>query len=147
MTDHQLAQQRSRVFSRLFTTLFVLYTIALVTGTHWPQPDIPSSLSVSDKALHVSAYLLWGLLLLSTGLAGSGLRAVLMVLLVGGAFAATDEITQQLPGVNRSAESLDFLADLLGLSIALGIWSVWIRIRSKARSRLKIESPVSVKVS
>ncbi len=109
----------------VFRTCFVGYWIALAVATHWPQLDLgPAPFDFFDKALHVGAYAVWTWLLLLTGWlgpAGEG-RTLWKVLLAAGFWAAVDEATQAIPGVNRSASALDWAADMAGAALAIGLY-------------------------
>lgn len=100
---------------------FVLYALALTIGTHWPDLSVASpGIEFSDKILHAGAFFGGALLLGLTGWLGPpGLRSAGFAGVIGVAWAAADELTQGLPGLNRSVSVFDFLADLLGVAGAV----------------------------
>jgi len=108
---------------RLAAAILVVYWIALVAGTHVPQPPMlifPRALS--DKWLHMLAYVgLSFLLSLNWSLwrpwAWWHALAVLGAL---AAFGAVDEITQ-IP-VGRDCEPMDWVADVIGSTVGLAIF-------------------------
>jgi VanZ family protein len=94
--------------------LLLAYWSLIFLGTHLPMPP-KGHVNVGDKFQHSGAY---------TGLAVLGLLAArafrprtlplyLAVFAVGAAYGAVDELTQ-LAVPNRSADWLDWLADLVG---------------------------------
>lgn len=100
-------------------TGLVLYWLTLVSLTHLPARMLPA-VGVSDKVLHTLAY--WGLSLLVYTVLWTtfprrhvALLAVVLVLVHG----ALDEWTQGMVG--RSAEFLDWIADLVGALLGVGL--------------------------
>jgi VanZ family protein len=113
---------------------FGAYVLVLLTATHWPTVDLGEAPPNTDKVLHIAAYGVWGVLALASGLFGhwAAPGTLLRVGLVGAAFAAVDEATQSLPGVNRHSSLTDWIADLFGLGLALGCsWVVWRWLRRR----------------
>lgn len=103
----------------------VAYAVTLVWATHHPRPqDLIGPNAPSDKTLHFTAYGLLGLLTAAT-LAVSGrwsLRRAVM-LGVGLALAAVvDESTQ--PFFGRAAETLDWVFDVIGISLGIAAVAV-----------------------
>lgn len=100
---------------------FSAYALMLLTATHWPTVDLGEAPPNTDKVLHIAAYWVWGVLALASGLFGrwSSPGAMLRVAVAGAFFAAVDEATQSIPGVNRHASLADWIADILGLATAL----------------------------
>jgi VanZ family protein len=132
--------QLSNCLRRLVLAALIVYWIALVAGTHWPTlPQIgPKNF---DKVLHVSAYC--GLIvLLSLSLFWGRpwqWRRYAAVFLGLAAFGGFDELTQ--PPFHRTADWLDWFADLTGLSVGLALavalnWAVrhWLQSRQKNNS-------------
>ncbi|MGA8891915.1 MAG: VanZ family protein [Anaeromyxobacteraceae bacterium] len=81
-----------------------------------PLPFLPDELLLHDKLLHALEYSVLGaLLVVALRLAGLGPRAALLVaVLLGSIYGATDEIHQSfVPG--RDAAVLDWVADTLGV--------------------------------
>lgn len=109
---------------RLSGIALLAYLTALVTGTHLPHPEVLIPVESNDKWLHFGAY--FGLAFLmatrrqtrrpvtrSATLAIWGLVACIGVV---------DELTQQLPGINRQCEFADWLADITGAICGLMTW-------------------------
>lgn len=96
-----------------------VYWAALFVATHVPQVSLP--LEPSDKVLHASAFSALAFLLAFTwSLRGPfGLRQCVAVLVIVAAYGALDEATQPLVG--RTADVLDWIADIVGASVGLAI--------------------------
>jgi len=93
--------------------------VILVFVTHLPQEIIPDRLEVSglDKLEHVVAYgVITLLFILSVKNSFSLFSAVILFFSIS-AFGAIDELTQ--PFVNRVASPIDWLADIIGIIVAL----------------------------
>jgi len=130
---------RARLILRVLT---VLYGLALFVGTHLPPrvaKALTADLSIWDKLIHFVAYA--GLATLVT-LSWSTVRTIhrrelLVAAIVLAVLGALDEWTQQLPGVNRNADLMDWVADILGilcgLALALVIYRRWGRQGRDAR--------------
>jgi VanZ family protein len=124
MTTQRIGKPRRPLGDRSLKIAFAVYTTVLLTATHWPQeaglPPIPAS----DKIQHFIAYFLWtGLLLLATRT--DTLRATGIVTGLGVVLAAVDEVTQGIPGLNRSPDFLDWIADAIGALTAATAWTVY----------------------
>lgn len=110
---------------KLAAAILVVYWLALVAGTHVPQPpELIFPRALSDKWLHMLAYAgLSFLLSLNWSLwrpwAWWHAVAVLSAL---AAFGAVDEITQ-IP-VGRNCDSMDWVADIIGSTAGLAIFLV-----------------------
>lgn len=137
MTDRPARQADSRPNSNraltiTVTSILVIYWIVLFYATHMPLPHgfLPGE---SDKLIHFIAYGLLGVLLTTL----RALRGSLPWLSLLGrwlflaAYGALDEVTQLL--VNRSCDLRDWLADITGAAIGVGvvylIWYCCFRIR------------------
>jgi VanZ family protein len=113
MTSHFSHSLRRGAF-----VVMVAYWLALVMGTHWPHlPQIgPKGF---DKVLHLSAYA--GLITLVSVNIFWGRAAAWwqygLVFLGLALFGGCDELTQ--PPFGRTADWLDWYADLTGLTIGL----------------------------
>src|SRR5688572_11442793 len=100
---------------RLLWAVLALYWVAMFVGTHVPPDDRPRGPG-HDKLMHFTAYAGLGLLM------GAALRAsypgrhrlLWLILPVGAAYGIADELLQPL--VRRSAELLDWTADVGGLA-------------------------------
>jgi VanZ family protein len=103
--------------------LFVAVALALgwwllmFLGTHLPMPP-KTHVSVNDKLQHAGAYA--GLAFLLIGVARAfrwrNLTLYLGVIAAGALYGVADELTQLLVP-NRSAELLDWIADVTGLAL------------------------------
>lgn len=111
-----------RRFLRPLAGLTAAYTGLLVFATHYPRPeDLLGPNPPSDKTLHFLAYGALGLLA-ATLLAVSGRWSVRSIAVTAAglvAFAAIDEATQ--PWFGRSAEPLDWVYDLIGLTLGIAV--------------------------
>tara|TARA_R110000737_G_scaffold2923_1_gene8298 strand:+ start:144031 stop:144462 length:432 start_codon:yes stop_codon:yes gene_type:complete len=99
--------------------VFVLYTLTLLTATHWPGLAIKGPFSRTDLIIHAGAFGLWTLLLGVTGWVQSKTcirKQALMAALIGIAFGIFDETTQ--PMFNRVFDLLDLAADAVGAILA-----------------------------
>lgn len=89
----------------------VLYWLLCVTATHVPVPHGAESLMLADKLAHCVMYC--GLALLFGLRFNPGILAALILATYG----VADELTQ--PYFGRSAELLDWVADLTGIITGL----------------------------
>lgn len=100
------------------------------------QSDLPAVEQVSDKTLHAAAYFVFGLLCLRATHGGIGplrCRPTLVALVLALAYAALDEWHQSfVPG--RVPSALDWVADGVGIGLALALWSALGRARRQANS-------------
>ena len=122
----------------LLVGALVLYTFALVIGTHLPKIGGLVRTSGIDKLLHFGAYFVQATLaagaVAATGRLGRRNAVILVVVLA--VFGGLDELTQ--PWFSRSAEWLDWLADCLG--ILLGVGGVLLATRSLTSRNLPRDS-------
>ena len=94
--------------------------------THIPVPDVARQSGMSDKTMHVLAYfvltfLVW-FAISPYEKARWNTKKIWMILAIVACYGAADEILQGRVG--RSADVLDFFADLLGVVFALGVLSL-----------------------
>jgi VanZ family protein len=100
----------------------VIYWIVLLTATSFPTTSIPTMV-ISDKVMHFTAYFGLGILLNLTLMFQNRypvlkIKNAFYTLLIGSVYGVIDEVHQYfIPG--RSMEFLDFLADFLGLVLAV----------------------------
>jgi len=102
------------------------YAGVLVSATHYPRPqDLLGANPPSDKVLHFLAYTILGALTAAAAAARGGWNGPRIGLLALGLalFAAGDEVTQPL--FSRAVEFTDWLADLAGLVIGVGVVVLW----------------------
>ena len=96
-------------------------------------PALPSMFGI-DKIQHAAAYLILGLLLYRAA-ALTGMKPYMYSFTIGALYGAFDEIHQGfVPG--RDMSGADWLADILGLAIALLAVAVIIKYRSKGEDDL-----------
>lgn len=119
---------------RLWRLALVVYSLALVTATHWPgaRVNVIPGLRL-DLLIHVGAYAgLAGLM----ALAGLGARlpagrAVLLITGVAAAAALVDEATQAIPIVRRTFDLEDLGADVAGALVGAAVGVAIARRRGK----------------
>jgi len=104
----------------------ILYTLALIWGTHSPREPWPElTIGRRDKLMHLLAYfgltLLWSLVFRGWHRPSWAFFAGMVAGIA--AFGATDELTQMLvPG--RSCELFDWTADIIGMTLGLGVFAL-----------------------
>lgn len=96
-------------------TAAILAILVLLVGTHIPRLAIGTPEDGPDKLLHFFAFAVITTLLRISDLGRTSLRTGILAL----GLAILDEITQELPGLNRSFDSLDLVADASGILLAL----------------------------
>ncbi|HMN96597.1 MAG TPA: hypothetical protein PKC43_01815 [Phycisphaerales bacterium] len=113
--------ERIRRIAWPWRVTLVVYAALLTLGTHWPRLALGTeSLRVSDKLLHMAAFggltfLLWQAWII---------RRPALLLAVGAAWAALDELTQGIPGLGRTISGLDVIASVAGVFlVAAGVWA------------------------
>jgi VanZ family protein len=100
-------------------TIATVFTAIVVLVTHIPQEIMPKRLQISglDKIEHIVAYgAITFLFVLSLTARFSLLSAAVLFFAIS-VVGALDELTQPL--VNRIASPMDWLADIVGISIVL----------------------------
>lgn len=126
--DHQRSVPRDAVRSNrghsqarlALVAMLIAYWLLMFFGTHIPR--VPTSLAgPNDKVLHLLGY--GGLAVLLLGLRSSRgpvtIRTIALLWLLLGCYGVFDEITQPLVG--RYADVADWIADVVGAAIGLGI--------------------------
>jgi len=98
----------------------VLVSLAVLLA---PESDVPAAPPGVDKIVHL---LIFAALAASGRWAGMG-RSVLAPLLV--LYAAVSEVLQGVTPLGRSASVADWLADVLGVLLGLGLWRLLARRR------------------
>lgn len=123
---------------RLIRGVFLLYALALVTATHWPNLKIEGPVERPDLWIHMTAFGLGVTLLALSGLFGTvwSFRNIGASVGVGLVYAAIDELTQAIPVLHRTAAFDDYLADATGMVLAGGVLLLiaW-RLGAHARTR------------
>ena len=110
----------SRNLGRALQIITAVYWAGLFISTHVPSRVLPV-FSIWDKLLHTLVFAILGTLLYFTlWMTRPGIRQTgLCVLVILVAYAAIDELLQ-IP-VGRSCSLLDWIADVLGVCIAVGV--------------------------
>ncbi len=124
-TDDEAISRRTTFVRRVLLGVLIVYWIALFIGTHLPPKDVPDlGPNHLDKVVHFLAYA--GLaFLLSTWLFTcnwSTARTAAVVLTILVTYAVADELLQI--GVGRTADFWDWVADVLGSGLGLGVATV-----------------------
>lgn len=129
-----LAMERAPIAA--WRVVFVLYAIALTTGTHWPVPPVPQKGDFPlDKCLHLLAFGGGTGLLTLTRWLGRGTpraftaRNIARCVAAGLLWAGLDEATQYMPGVlQRKAQFSDYAANAAGVLLAGAVAMLFARV-------------------
>ena len=114
----------------------MLYTLALTLGTHWPRLELPPTVPATDKSIHLVAFGGLTVLLWQT----RWLKKLWVVSLIALAWSALDELTQGLPGLNRTVTGHDLIANALGIMVAMSwIWALRSRGVPGGANRLRMD--------
>lgn len=100
----------------------VIYTLALLTATHWPGLAIRGPINRIDLVIHCGVFCIWTCLLFASRLFTVGdcmKRRLIWTGVAGLCFAVFDETTQPL--FSRVFDWWDLLADAVGVLIGLGL--------------------------
>lgn len=113
-----------RRFDPRWLTAAIASLLVLLVLTHIPQEMMPRTLQVRliDKVEHIAAYGAVAFLSLLSFRRWPGVKAMLVLLLVGAVIGVADEVTQ--PWFNRSASVHDWIADVVGMSVACVVFSL-----------------------
>jgi len=116
------ATLRCRRLAHPWRIVFILYLLALTTGTHWPRLVIGGDdLQVSDKLLHAAAFGVAALLAWHSRV----IRSLPLLWVISVGWAILDEISQGIPQLGRTVSALDAVASAIGVTLAvLFLWSV-----------------------
>ncbi len=126
------ALRRERV-ARPWRIAFVLFTLALIVGTHLPGPapeDIQNTHASPDKFMHFVGFGAFTVLLWMTG----WLRWWWITSVIAIGFAIIDEWTQSFIGINRESSGSDIAAGVLGVLAATG----WMTALSPAGDKVSL---------
>jgi VanZ family protein len=122
--------------ARAGATLAVVYAALIFweSSNAHPFPFLPSSILDEDKLLHAGGYALLGVLLrLALARVQPARRALGLAVLLAALYGATDELHQRfVPG--RSADPLDWTADVVGALAGAALASAFLRRRVGAGS-------------
>jgi len=102
---------------------FLLYALAVVTATHWPNLKIDGPLPRTDLWIHCTCFALWMILAGVAGWFGQPLskRNLTRTFALAVVYIFVDELTQGIPGLNRTVDLTDIAANFLGLCIGVGV--------------------------
>jgi VanZ family protein len=100
----------------------LLCTAVVLSLTHIPGEAMPRVVDIRglDKVIHCTAYAMITASFLFAVDRRAGWRLPVILVLGILALGAVDELTQ--PFVRRTCSGWDFLADMIGIAIACGIW-------------------------
>ena len=106
-------------FNLKWLTIAILFAAIVVLFTHIPQEIIPERLQVRglDKIEHIAAYGAITILFVLSLRDRFSLLSAAAIFFAISALGAVDELTQPL--VNRVASPMDWLADIVGVSVVL----------------------------
>ncbi|MBX3433809.1 MAG: VanZ family protein [Pirellulales bacterium] len=122
MTEPTPDDPRWRRYAVRARTLAVAYFLVLATATHWPDVST-GGFSLSDKVIHLGAYLMLTVLtLLGWELTIGRLepKHFFAVWLAGTLYGILDEVLQT--PVGRDCDVHDWLADVLGIVLGLLVY-------------------------
>lgn len=107
----------------LLAFAFGIYAGTLVVLTHWPGVTIEGPVARPDLYLHFVAFGVWTLLITGSAFFGPALsrRNIARSTAVALLYALVDEVTQGLPGVNRSVDPTDMAANAGGILLATAL--------------------------
>ena len=103
-------------------TLTIIVTLILTIAMLWPLEAPPPAPEGSDKLVHFIAFAA-----LSFPLARTGRFGLLAVLIGASAFGGVIELIQ--PSFNRSADVNDWMADIIGVVLGIGLGLLYRRLR------------------
>lgn len=127
--------------TRHYRWLAVLWTIGIVVAFSLPARSLSSVEPVLsyDKIAHAVLFAgfagLWMRVLCPPESVSSGqtlLRGGLLLVGVGGGFAAGTELYQHVLPLGRMGDPYDFLADGIGLLLGVGLYTWWVRRRLRS---------------
>ena len=103
--------------------VLIVYWLAEFISTHIPQEKVPS-LGTSDTVCHCEAFFILSSLfwLTLTSRCAPMLKKLIVIITILPIYAALDELTQ--PIVNRHASISDWLADVVGVVLAMAVCEI-----------------------
>ena len=102
--------------------LTIIVTLALSVAMLWPLEAPPPATEGSDKLVHLVAFAALAFPLTRTGRFG-----LLPVFVGASAFGGAIELIQ--PSFNRSADVNDWIADIVGVILGIGLGLLYRRLR------------------
>lgn len=120
---------RRRLVTTALTVAFAAAVLAHLWGLYWPRVDLPSDAPLTDKWAHLAGF---GVPVALAWLRFPRHRTPLVA-----AFAAHAVISEVLQGLvlpNRVGDSLDALADLIGVALGVAVgWGTRALVRTITR--------------
>ena len=104
--------------------LTVIVTLTLSVAMLWPLEAPPPAPEGADKLVHLIAFAALAFPLARTGRVG-----LLPVFIGASAFGGTIELIQ--PSFNRSADVNDWVADIVGVTLGIGLGLLYRRLRRR----------------
>ena len=105
--------------------LTIVVTLTLTVAMLWPLEAPPPAPEGSDKLVHFVAFAA-----LAFPLARTGRFGLLPVFLGASAFGGAIELIQ--PSFNRSADVNDWVADIMGVILGIGLGLLYRRLRRQS---------------
>ena len=102
--------------------LTIIVTLTLSVAMLWPLEAPPPAPEGSDKLVHLAAFAA-----LAFPLARTGRFGLLPVFVGASAFGGVIELIQ--PSFNRSADVNDWVADIVGVMLGIGLGLLYRRLR------------------
>ena len=102
--------------------LTIIVTLTLSVAMRWPLDAPPQAPEGSDKLVHLVAFAA-----LAFPLARTGRIGLLPVFVGASAFGGAIELIQ--PSFNRSADLNDWIADIVGVILGIGLGLLYRRLR------------------
>ena len=102
--------------------LTIIVTLTLSVAMLWPLEALPPASEGSDKLVHFVAFAA-----LAFPLARTGRFGLLPVFIGASAFGGIIELIQ--PSFNRSADVNDWVADIVGVILGIGLGLLYRRLR------------------
>ena len=120
-------------FARLLRAALVVYWLAMFAASHTPRTPDLLPVEGGDKIVHFSAY---GLLALLCALDRQlrGLMSRTSLLRIAGLLAiygVVDELLQY-PIDGRTCDAFDWIADVAGITVGLGLFALQRRLRGRS---------------
>ena len=104
--------------------LTIVVTLTLTIAMLWPLEAPPPAPEGSDKLVHLAAFVA-----LAFPLARTGRYGLLPVFVGASAFGGAIELIQ--PSFNRSADVNDWVADIVGVTLGIGLGLLYRRLRRR----------------
>lgn len=104
----------------------ILSILVLLAGTHYPKLAIGVPGDGPDKILHFLAFAVVTVMLRISGIASTNGMAIIVMM----GLAVFDEVTQEIPGIGRTFDRLDLVADACGILVA----AAWVAALSPSRT-------------